>query len=90
MDELINETDARIVIQDPRTSTPGLGLLAWMKSIYGKNAAKVYLNKKKVNYRFQSEKIGESKLFIVPSTSGAASGFWDINKWKLLVNYLNV
>ena len=27
MDELINLTDARIVIQDPRTSTPGLGLL---------------------------------------------------------------
>ena len=27
MDELINSTNARIVIQDPRTSTPGLGLL---------------------------------------------------------------
>ena len=26
MDELINSTNARIVIQDPRTSTPGLGL----------------------------------------------------------------
>ena len=35
MDELINVTDARIVIQDPRTSTPGLGLLAWMKILYG-------------------------------------------------------
>ena len=38
MNELINETDARIVIQDPRTSTPGLGLLAWIKYIYGNNA----------------------------------------------------
>ena len=28
-------TDARIVIQDPRTSTPGLGLLTWMKILYG-------------------------------------------------------
>ena len=40
MDELINSTDAKIVIQDPRTSTPGLGLLTWIKSIYGNNAAK--------------------------------------------------
>ena len=38
MDELLNITDARIVIQDPRTSTPGLGLLTWMKILYGDNA----------------------------------------------------
>ena len=56
----------------------------------GKNPAKVYLNKKKVDYGIQSETIGEAKLFIAPSTSGAASGFWDINKWKQLVYYLNV
>jgi thiamine transport system substrate-binding protein len=31
--------DLRIVIQDPRTSTPGLGLLLWMKSIYGDQAS---------------------------------------------------
>jgi thiamine transport system substrate-binding protein len=29
----------KIVIQDPRTSTPGLGLLLWMKSVYGDQAA---------------------------------------------------
>lgn len=28
----------KIVIQDPRTSTPGLGLLLWMKSVYGEEA----------------------------------------------------
>lgn len=31
--------DQRIVIQDPRTSTPGLGLLLWMKAVYGDKAA---------------------------------------------------
>jgi len=48
MDELINETDARIVIQDPRTSTPGLGLLTWIKVIYGNKAEDAWkkLNKK--------------------------------------------
>ena len=38
MNELINNTKARIVIQDPRTSTPGLGLLTWIKAIYGNEA----------------------------------------------------
>lgn len=28
----------KIVIQDPRTSTPGLGLLLWMKAVYGEEA----------------------------------------------------
>jgi len=31
--------DVRIVIQDPRTSTPGLGLLLWVRSVYGDDAA---------------------------------------------------
>jgi thiamine transport system substrate-binding protein len=31
--------DQKIVIQDPRTSTPGLGLVLWMKSVYGDGAA---------------------------------------------------
>ena len=30
--------DIRIVIQDPRTSTPGLGLLLWVRSVYGDDA----------------------------------------------------
>jgi thiamine transport system substrate-binding protein len=29
----------KIAIQDPRTSTPGLGLLLWVKSVYGDKAA---------------------------------------------------
>lgn len=38
-EELINSTeDIKIAIQDPRTSTPGLGLLLWMKSVYGDKA----------------------------------------------------
>ena len=48
MDELINSTKAKIVIQDPRTSTPGLGLLTWIKALYGDDAKKNWskLNKK--------------------------------------------
>lgn len=36
------DPDQKIVIQDPRTSTPGLGLMLWMKSIYGEDAASAW------------------------------------------------
>lgn len=32
----------KIVIQDPRTSTPGLGLLLWMKAVYGNKASEAW------------------------------------------------
>lgn len=34
--------DLKIIIQDPRTSTPGLGLLLWVKSIYGDQAPDIW------------------------------------------------
>jgi thiamine transport system substrate-binding protein len=34
--------DLRIVIQDPRTATPGLGLLLWMNAIYPDNTANAW------------------------------------------------
>lgn len=37
--ELVDARDGpSIVIQDPRTSTPGLGLLVWMRSVFGDEA----------------------------------------------------
>lgn len=32
------DPEQKIVIQDPRTSTPGLGLLLWVRSVYGDEA----------------------------------------------------
>lgn len=36
------ESDTSIIIQDPRSSTPGLGLLLWVKEIYGDDATDVW------------------------------------------------
>ncbi|MDC9595681.1 thiamine ABC transporter substrate binding subunit [Xenorhabdus anantnagensis] len=39
MDELINNhQNWKIIYQDPRTSTPGLGLLLWIQELYGDKA----------------------------------------------------
>mgnify|MGYP006105313177 FL=1 len=36
------DSDFKIVIQDPRSSTPGLGLLMWVKAAYGDDAAQIW------------------------------------------------
>ena len=34
--------DFKIIIQDPRSSTPGLGLLLWVKSVYGEKSGEYW------------------------------------------------
>ncbi len=88
MYELINKTNARIVIQDPRTSTPGLGLLTWMKIIYGENTANEWkkLNKKIISvtkgwtdsyYNFFLS--GEADIVLSYTTSPAAHIMFEEN-----------
>ena len=88
MDELINSTKARIVIQDPRTSTPGLGLLTWMKALYGDDAKKNWskLNKKIISvtkgwtdayYNFFME--GEADIVLSYTSSPAAHIMFEEN-----------
>lgn len=38
----LGESDLKIVIQDPRSSTPGLGLLMWVKAAYGDEAPLIW------------------------------------------------
>ena len=88
MEDLINKTDARIVIQDPRTSTPGLGLLTWMKALYGDSAQDKWsqLNKKIISvtkgwtdayYNFFMA--GEADVVLSYSTSPAAHIMFEEN-----------
>lgn len=45
MEELIySDHPWRIAIQDPRSSTPGFGLMLWMKAIYGDQASQNWQN----------------------------------------------
>jgi thiamine transport system substrate-binding protein len=40
--EALAASDLKIVIQDPRSSTPGLGLLLWVKAAYGDRAPEIW------------------------------------------------
>ncbi len=35
-------SDLKIIIQDPRSSTPGLGLLMWVKAVFGADAPRIW------------------------------------------------
>ena len=40
LDELVNgDAKVKIILEDPRSSTPGLGFLLWMKQVYGDKSA---------------------------------------------------
>ena len=43
LDQLINENpDLKIIIQDPRSSTTGLGFMLWMQKVYGDQSAEAW------------------------------------------------
>jgi double-stranded uracil-DNA glycosylase len=46
----------------------------------GKNAAKAALGRA-VDYGEQPERLGPARVFVLPSTSGAGRGFWDVRHW---------
>lgn len=50
----------------------------------GKRAARTFLRRARIDYGLQAERIGATRLFVAPSTSGAASGSWDLGLWQQL------
>ena len=48
----------------------------------GKNAAKTSLDRSSVDYGQQPETLAGAVLFVLPSTSGAARGWWDEEYWR--------
>ena len=58
----------------------------------GKEAAKVYFNlkyTKQVSYGLQDKTIGNTKLYVAPSTSSAGRKHWDESIWQQLKNLIN-
>lgn len=50
----------------------------------GKAAAKAFLGRNPTGYGLLPETIGEAALFVAPSTSPAAAGYWDEEVWREL------
>lgn len=61
-----------------------------MLAFNGKNAAQRLLGANRVNYGLREERIGDTAMFVLPSTSGAASGYWDPEPWQELARLVAV
>jgi TDG/mug DNA glycosylase family protein len=56
------------------------GVLAFV----GKRAGQVALGRRAIDYGPQPERFGGAETWVVPSTSGLAVRFWDIEPWRQL------
>jgi thiamine transport system substrate-binding protein len=68
------DPEQKIVIQDPRTSTPGLGLLLWVKSVYGDDAAAAW------------QKLSKRVLTVTPGWS-EAYGLFTSGEAPMVLSY---
>jgi TDG/mug DNA glycosylase family protein len=50
----------------------------------GKRAAQFYWKRREISYGIQPESLGNTRMFVAPSTSGAANGFWNPELWREL------
>ncbi len=50
----------------------------------GKKAAQTFFGVKSIEFGLHRERVGDTLLFVVPSTSGAANASWDIEQWRAL------
>lgn len=68
------DPEQKIVIQDPRTSTPGLGLLLWMRAVYGDEAPQAW------------EKLSDRILTVTPGWS-EAYGLFTSGEAPMVLSY---
>lgn len=68
------DPEEKIVIQDPRTSTPGLGLLLWVKAVYGDEAPQAW------------EKLRDRVLTVTPGWS-EAYGLFTSGEAPMVLSY---
>ena len=55
----------------------------------GKRAAQEFLGRTGLDYGLQADCVGETAVFVLPSTSGAARRYWDPAPWHALRAYLD-
>ncbi len=70
--EALIASDASIVIHDPRSSTPGLGLLMWVKTAYGSRAPEIWepVNPGSIPvYPFEALNIWKSSMSFIKNLS---------------------
>jgi TDG/mug DNA glycosylase family protein len=82
-DSALKKSDFGVVDLQRKLLTFQPGILAFTS----KRAAREYFGKQ-TGYGLQEEGIGRSRVFVLPSPSGLASGHWDMSVWRDLAEML--
>lgn len=53
-----------------------------------KRAGKEFFGRSTIEYGLQKQKIHKTAIYVLPSTSGAARGYWDERYWQMLADDL--
>lgn len=54
----------------------------------GKRAANVFYGRRDIEVGRLNQPLGASAVFVLPSTSGMAKRYWDIERWQALADWL--
>ena len=73
--ELVESSEVSVIYQDPRVSTPGQGLMLWMKSVFGDEASDAWT------------KLQEKTVTVTPGWSEAYSLFQE-GKSDMVLSYV--
>lgn len=76
-DRMLDKADFSRDELESRVQRYAPGILAFTS----KKSAQVFLEQRRVRYGLLETKIGTTRLFVLPSPSGAARGYWDIGHW---------
>ncbi len=55
----------------------------------GKRAAQEFYGVSKIELGKQERRIGQTTVWVLPSTSGASNGYWDLAYWRALADFVN-
>ena len=82
MDSSLRQTDYAVPLFEEKI----LRLAPKLVCFNGKTAARQFFGVRRVEYGEHRERVGDTRLFVAPSTSGAANRYWDIAYWQRLAD----
>ena len=83
-------SDSEVAVTDPDVQTLRLRVLKYSPRVLafnGKSSAKAFLGRP-ARYGLQPDTVGRTEVFVLPSTSGAARGYWNESYWHELTKSL--
>lgn len=85
--KLLSRYGLRLVASEGRTLTARVKeYRPQILCFNGKKGAKIYFQNRNIDYGFQQQTIGLTRIFVAPSTAASAGRYWDERWWFVLAD----